>query len=120
MEPALAEKIVHGLKAAGIDFITYLPESRLSQILPLLRADGTVQMVAAASEQEAITIAAGAALGGKRVACYMESTGPLRLRLLPAHRGQADGRADPVAHRLSGQFCRSAEQLPLRHHRQCG
>ena len=76
MEPALAEKIVHGLKAAGIDFITYLPESRLSQILPLLREDGTVQMVATASEQEAITIAAGAALGGKRVACYMESTGP--------------------------------------------
>ena len=46
MEPVLAEKIVHGLKAVGIDFITYLPESRLSQILPLLREDGTVQMVA--------------------------------------------------------------------------
>ena len=76
MEPVLAEKIVHGLKAVGIDFITYVPESRLSQILPLLREDGTVQMVAAASEQEAITIAAGAALGGKRVACYMESTVP--------------------------------------------
>ncbi|MDE0341686.1 MAG: thiamine pyrophosphate-binding protein [Deltaproteobacteria bacterium] len=76
MEPVLAEKIVHGLKAAGINFMTYLPESRLSQILPLLREDGTVQLVGAASEQEAITIAAGAALGGKRVACYMESTGP--------------------------------------------
>ena len=76
MEPILAEKLVHSLKAAGIDFMTYLPESRLSQILPLLREDGTVQLVGTASEQEAITIAAGAALGGKRVACYMESTGP--------------------------------------------
>lgn len=76
MQEELAGRIVHGLKAAGIDFMTYLPESRLSQILPLLREEGSVQMVPTASEQEAITIAAGAALGGKRVACYMESTGP--------------------------------------------
>lgn len=76
MEAELAGRIVHGLKAAGIDFMTYLPESRLSQILPLLREDGTVQMVPTASEQEAVTIAAGASLGGKRVAVYMESTGP--------------------------------------------
>jgi sulfopyruvate decarboxylase TPP-binding subunit len=76
MQEELAGKIVHGLIGAGINFMTYLPESRLSQILPLLREAGTVRMVPTASEQEAITIAAGAALGGKRVACYMESTGP--------------------------------------------
>lgn len=75
MEPELAARIVRGLRGAGIDFVTYLPESRLSQILPLLREEGAVQLVAASSEQEAITIAAGAALGGRRVACYMESTG---------------------------------------------
>ena len=75
MEPELAVRIVRGLRRAGIDFMTYLPESRLSQILPLLREEGAVQLVAAASEQEAVTIGAGAALGGRRVACYMESTG---------------------------------------------
>lgn len=75
MQEELAGRIVRGLKAAGVDFMTYLPESRVSQILPLLREDGTVQMVPTASEQEAVTIAAGATLGGKRAACYMESTG---------------------------------------------
>src|SRR5712692_4927247 len=75
MEAKLAQRIVGGLHAAGINFITYLPESRLSQILPLLRKDPFFQLVAVASEAEAVTIAAGAVLGGKQAACYIESTG---------------------------------------------
>jgi sulfopyruvate decarboxylase subunit alpha len=75
MEPELAQRIVNGLREAGIDFVAYLPESRLSQILPIMREDPAIQLAPVSSEAEAVTIAAGAALGGKRAACYMECTG---------------------------------------------
>lgn len=75
METELAQRLVDGLKQAGIDLVTYLPETRLSQILPLLRSDPTFTLVPVASESEAVTIGAGAALTGKQVAIYMECTG---------------------------------------------
>ena len=68
MKDQLAKRLVQGLKAGGIDFITYLPETRLSQIIPILRDDPDVQLVPVASEAEAVTIAAGATLGGKQAA----------------------------------------------------
>ena len=75
MTDDLAKGLVQGLKAAGIDFVTYLPETRLSQILPLIRDDPDMELIAVSSEQEAVTIAAGATLGGKQAAVYMENTG---------------------------------------------
>ena len=75
VEAELAQKLVAGLKQAGIDLVTYLPETRLSQILPLLRADPAFTVVPVASESEAVTIGAGAALTGKQVAIYIECTG---------------------------------------------
>jgi len=75
MEAALAQRLVSGLKQAGIDLVAYLPETRLSQILPLLRSDPTFMLVPVASESEAVTIGAGAALTGKQVAIYIECTG---------------------------------------------
>lgn len=75
MKPELANRIVAGLKDAGIDFISYIPETRLSEILPVLAADDSFTLVPVASEAEAVGIAAGAALGGKRAAVYMEGTG---------------------------------------------
>jgi sulfopyruvate decarboxylase TPP-binding subunit len=63
------------LKDAGINFVTYLPETRLSQIIPLIQNDAEIELIGAASEQEAVTIAAGATLGGKQAAVYMENTG---------------------------------------------
>lgn len=75
MNDELAKKLVCSLKGAGIDFVAYLPETRLSQIIPLLRQDHDVQLVAAASEAEAVTIAAGATLAGKRAGVYLENTG---------------------------------------------
>jgi sulfopyruvate decarboxylase TPP-binding subunit len=75
MEDQLAKRLVQSLKDAGINFVTYLPETRLSQIIPLIQADPGMELIAAASEQEAVTIAAGATLGGKQAAVYMENTG---------------------------------------------
>jgi sulfopyruvate decarboxylase TPP-binding subunit len=70
-----AEKMVAGLKQAGIDFIAYLPETRMSEILPVLKSDHSFTLVPVTSEAEAVGIAAGAALGGKQAAVYMEGTG---------------------------------------------
>jgi sulfopyruvate decarboxylase TPP-binding subunit len=75
MKEELAKRLVQGLKDAGLNFVTYLPETRLSQIVPLIQDDPEIDLIAAASEQEAVTIAAGATLGGKQAAVYMENTG---------------------------------------------
>jgi sulfopyruvate decarboxylase TPP-binding subunit len=75
VEDSLAQNLVDGLSKAGVNFITYLPESRLSQILPLLRNSPSFQLVPVSNESEAIGISAGAALGGKQAACYMEGSG---------------------------------------------
>ena len=75
MQQKLAEGLVNALRAAGVNFITYLPETRLSEIIPILQNDNSFQMVPVGSEAEGVSIAAGGALGGKVVASYMEGTG---------------------------------------------
>jgi sulfopyruvate decarboxylase subunit alpha len=75
MKDELAKGLVQNLKSAGVNFVTYLPETRLSQIIPLMRDDPDIELIAVSSEQEAVTIAAGATLGGKQAAVYMENTG---------------------------------------------
>ena len=75
MESELAQKIVHGLRDAGITFVSYLPETRLSQILPLMREEPSFMVVPVANESEGVSIAAGASLGGRPAAVYMEGSG---------------------------------------------
>jgi sulfopyruvate decarboxylase subunit alpha len=75
MNAELGAKIVNGLRDAGIDFVTYRPETRMGEIVPLMKAEDSFTIVPVASEAEAVGIAAGAALGGKRPAVYMEGTG---------------------------------------------
>src|SRR5499427_10830485 len=75
MKPELAARVVGGLKEAGISFVSYLPETRLSQILPLMREDPSFMVVPVANESEAVAITAGASLGGRPAAVYMEGSG---------------------------------------------
>jgi len=75
MEPELAKKIVTSLKGANINFITYVPETRLSQILPFIQEDRFFRLVPVASEAEGVSIAAGASMAGKQSAAYMEGPG---------------------------------------------
>jgi sulfopyruvate decarboxylase TPP-binding subunit len=118
METELAARIVAGLGDAGIDFMSYLPESRLSQILPLMRKDPRFMLAPAASEADAVSLAAGATLGGKQTACYMESTGiyvssyqlvvvALHLRvpilLLVGHLGGFDDQRNSFLYSLPGR-----------------
>jgi phosphonopyruvate decarboxylase len=75
MKAELANRTVAGLKEAGVNFVSYVPETRLSEILPLLKEDNSFTLAPVASEAEAVGIAAGASLGGKSAAVYMEGTG---------------------------------------------
>ncbi|HEY2986677.1 MAG TPA: thiamine pyrophosphate-binding protein [Candidatus Binatia bacterium] len=75
MEPDLANKIVSSLKGAGVNFITYVPETRLSEMLPIIQKDEFFRLVPVASEAEAVGIAAGASMAGKQSAAYMEGPG---------------------------------------------
>ena len=75
METELVKRIVGGLKEAGITFVSYLPETRLSEIVPILREDPSFMLVPVANEAEAISISAGASLGGRPAAVYMEGSG---------------------------------------------
>jgi sulfopyruvate decarboxylase TPP-binding subunit len=75
MTPALAADLVAALKGAGVDFISYLPESRMRALVPLIHADESFTAVRTAHEGSAVAIAAGAALVGKTAAVYMEGTG---------------------------------------------
>jgi sulfopyruvate decarboxylase TPP-binding subunit len=118
MEPQLAKQIVTSLREAGIDFVSYLPESRMSQILPLMRSDSHFKLAPAASEADAVSIAVGATLAGKQSACYMESTGiyvscyqlvvvALHLRvpvlLLVSHLGGFDDQRNSFLYSLPGR-----------------
>src|SRR5258706_729765 len=118
MQTELATRLVSGLGDAGIDFMSYLPESRLSQILPLMRDDPRFRLAPTASEADAVSIAAGATLGGKQTACYMESTGisvscyqlvvvALHLRvpilLLVGHLGGFDDQRNSFLYSLPGR-----------------
>jgi len=75
MENSVAQRLVTALKDSGISFVSYLPETRLSRMIPLLQKDSWFRVVPTTSESEAVSIAAGAALSGNQAAVYMEGTG---------------------------------------------
>jgi sulfopyruvate decarboxylase TPP-binding subunit len=73
--PFGARELHRGLKAGGIDFAVYLPDSTLPPVERLLRADPDITTVQCAREDEGIAIAAGAYLGGKLPVALMEASG---------------------------------------------
>jgi sulfopyruvate decarboxylase TPP-binding subunit len=75
LTPELARQLVDGLKEAEVDFISFLPESRMGGMVPLLASDGSFIVVRASHEGTAVALACGAALVGRRSAVYTEGTG---------------------------------------------
>ena len=67
--------IVDALKAAGIDFVATLPDSYNTQVHKLIRDDPAFKWVVATREDEAMAIAGGAFLGGKKPCVIMEASG---------------------------------------------
>ena len=64
-----------GLRAGGVTFATYVPDSLLDPIERLLDDDPEVQTVVCTREDEGIAIAMGAYLGGKLGVALMEGSG---------------------------------------------
>jgi sulfopyruvate decarboxylase subunit alpha len=70
-----ARTVYGALRASGVDFAVYVPDSILDPVEELLEADPRVQTVVCAREDEGIAIAMGAALGGKTPVALMEGSG---------------------------------------------
>jgi sulfopyruvate decarboxylase subunit alpha len=75
MRSEVTRGIVEGLAEAGIDFISYLPESWLHDVYDALLADERFEVVLGTNEGECAAICAGAWLGGRRAAVIFENSG---------------------------------------------
>ena len=85
MRPEATQAVVQGLKDAGIDFVSYLPESWLHDVYDALLADDHFEVVLGTNEGECAAICAGAWLGGRRPAAIFENSG-LRVAAEPLAR----------------------------------
>src|SRR5260370_12811775 len=67
--------VVAALKGCGITHVIWIPDSELGAWEPALRADPSLQLIRVCREGEAIAVAAGLLLGGKRPIVLMQCTG---------------------------------------------
>ncbi len=70
-----SKMVYDGIKAAGIRFMSALPETWLVYLLQLAEDDPDMSLVEVAKEEEAIGIAAGAYFAGKPNALLMQNHG---------------------------------------------
>ena len=63
------------LRAAGIGFATYLPDTLFHPLIRLAEADPSMTAVACSREDEGVAIAMGAFLGGKWPVLFTEGSG---------------------------------------------
>lgn len=75
MKDSAARLLVTEMKAAGINFVTQLPDSGLAEIYFLCRNDPSFQFVPVTNEGEGVAMAAGAWLVGKKSITCMEASG---------------------------------------------
>jgi sulfopyruvate decarboxylase alpha subunit len=72
-----ARRIVDGLKRAGIDFVTAVPDINLLELLHLLAEERDIEYTPVGREEEGIGICTGGYLTGHRVATLMQNGGLL-------------------------------------------
>ncbi len=72
-----AQNILAGLKAAGIDLVSSVPDINMLQLINLLYEDKEITHVPVGREEEGIGVCTGAHLGGKRPAMLMQNGGLL-------------------------------------------
>jgi sulfopyruvate decarboxylase subunit alpha len=70
-----AKMFYDALRAGGVTFATYLPDSVLAPVTDLLEADPAVQAVVCSREDEGVAMAVGAFLAGKVSVALMEGSG---------------------------------------------
>jgi sulfopyruvate decarboxylase subunit alpha len=72
-----ARAIVDALKAAGIDYVAYLPDSFFFDVLQAIREDPDLMSISVCNESTGLCMCAGAWLGGKTPVMIMENSGIL-------------------------------------------
>ena len=72
-----AQQILTGLKEAGIDLVSSVPDINMLQLINLLYEDKAILHVPVGREEEGIGVCAGAHLGGKKTAMLMQNGGLL-------------------------------------------
>src|SRR5258708_31325647 len=72
-----AQQILAGLKEAGIDLVSSVPDINMLQLIDLLYQDKDIAHVPVGREEEGIGVCAGAHLGGKKTAMLMQNGGLL-------------------------------------------
>lgn len=85
MRAEVSDAIVDGLRQAGIDFVSYLPETWMHDVYDKVLADDRFETILGTNEGECVSICAGAWLGGRRAVTIMENSG-LRVAAEPLAR----------------------------------
>jgi sulfopyruvate decarboxylase subunit alpha len=75
VQEATTRAIVEGLKAAGVDFIVYMPDAFFFDLITAIKQDPAFESVSVPNESVGMCLCAGAWLGGKRPVMVMENTG---------------------------------------------
>src|SRR5437867_9859141 len=73
--PERSQQLLVGLKEAGINLITSVPDINLLDLINLLYEDKDVTHMPVGREEEGIGVCTGAYLGGRRVAMLMQNGG---------------------------------------------
>ena len=79
------DKVITGLKAAGVSVVCCLPDSLLKDLYPALDRDPDIRTIRVTNEGEGASICGGIWLSGKRAALVMENSG-LRASIEPLAR----------------------------------
>ena len=85
MQESAVDKVIGGLKAAGVSVACYLPDSLLKELYPALDRDNDIRTIRVTNEGEGAAICAGIWLSGKRAVLVMENSG-LRASIEPLAR----------------------------------
>ena len=77
MQAAAVEAVVQGLKKAGVDFVSLLPDSDFSELQERVGSDKDFTYVSVSNEAIGVGVCAGAWLSGKRPALLVPTSGLL-------------------------------------------
>lgn len=77
MQPQAVEAVLQGLKQAGVDFISLLPDSDFSELQGRVVSDKSFSYVAVSNEAIGVGVSAGAWLSGKKPALLVPTSGLL-------------------------------------------
>jgi sulfopyruvate decarboxylase subunit alpha len=77
MQSAAVEAVVQGLKQAGVDFVSLLPDSDFSELQARVASDNQFTYVPVSNEAIGVGVCAGAWLSGKRPALLVPTSGLL-------------------------------------------